>query len=199
MGVKRIITSDQKVVILNDDGTWQYATSSGSTLEKWKSLELSADVIGLFKGLFEKLGVRIIDTGEALTCIQRGDQIEFALGVDEDSVDFTVQVYGFQVDRLAEHIATGKIDELERFRIAREFFGRNSRGKANILSNPLISNSILRRLIGGKNLIHMYLISPDPEQEENATFTLIYVNKGWLYPWNFCRRTHEQCESVPAR
>jgi len=26
----------------------------------------------------------------------------------------------------------------------------------------------------------VYLISPDPEQEENATFTLIYVNKGWL-------------------
>ena len=180
MGVKRIITSEQKVVNLNEDGTWQYATSSGSTLEKWKSLELPENVTGLFQGLFEKLGVRIIDTGEALTCIQRGDQLEFAMAIDEDSVDFTVQVYGFQVDRLAEHIETGEIDELERFRIAREFFGRSSRGKANVLSNPLISNSILRRLIGGKNLIHMYLISPDPEQEENATFTLIYVNEGWL-------------------
>ena len=180
MGVTRIITSEQKVVNLNEDGTWQYATSSGSTLEKWKSLELPENVTGLFQGLFEKLGVRIIDTGEALTCIQRGDQLEFAMAIDEDSVDFTVQVYGFQVDRLAEHIETGEIDELERFRIAREFFGRSSRGKANVLSNPLISNSILRRLIGGKNLIHMYLISPDPEQEENATFTLIYVNEGWL-------------------
>lgn len=180
MGVKRVMTSDQKVIVLNDDGTWQYATSSGSMLEKWRSLELSADVIGLFKGLFEKLGVRIIDTGEALTCIQRGDQIEFALGVDEDSVDFSLQVYGYQLERLAEHVAKGDINELERFRIAREFFGRNSTGKANILNNPLISNVVLRRLIGGKNLIHMYLISPDPEQEENATFTLIYVNKGWL-------------------
>ena len=97
MGVKRIIASDQKVIIRNDDGTWQYATSSGSTLEQWKSLELSTDVIGLFKGLFEKLGVRIIDTGEALTCIQRGDQIEFALGVDEDSVDVSIQVYSYQL------------------------------------------------------------------------------------------------------
>ena len=180
MGIKRIITSDQKVINLNDDGTWQYAASSGSTLEKWKSLELPADMIGFFKGLFENLGVQIIDSGEAFTCIQRGDKIEFVPGVDEDSVDFSLHLYGYQVERLAEHIAKGDINELERFRIAREFFGRSSSGKANVLNNPLISNVFLRRLIGGKNLIHVYLISPDPEQEENATFTLIYVNNGWL-------------------
>jgi len=182
MGIdgKRIITSDRKVIILNDDGTWEYAAPSGSTLEKWKSLELPSNVSELFQGLFEKVGVRIIDTGEELTCIQRGDRFEFAAGVDEASVDFSVEIYAFQADRLTEHIAQGKIDELEGFRIARELFASRSTGRANIRNNPLISNVILRRLIGGKNLIHVHLISPDPQQEENATFTLIYVNNGWL-------------------
>ncbi len=177
---RRVITPDRKVIALNEDGTWENATPSGSALEKWKSLALSPNVIGLFKGLFEKLGVRIIDTTEELTCIHCGDRVEFVAGVDKDAVDFTAEIYAFQADRLAEHAASGDIDDLERFRIARALFIRSFTGRRNILSNPLMSNFILQRLVRGKNLIHVHLVSPDPQQDEDATFTLIYINKRWL-------------------
>ena len=173
-------TQEGRVVCLRDDGTWEYSDSSSSALEKWSSLELTAEILQLFEGLFDSIGVRILDTGETLTCTHRGDQIDFAAGLDEDKVDFTVEIYSFQVDRLAQSVASGHIDELEQFRIARTLMARRSTGKANILRNPLFSNSKLRKITGAKNLIHEYLLSPDRTQEPDAKFTLIYVNNSWL-------------------
>ncbi len=95
-------TQEGRVVSLRDDGTWEYSDSSSSALEKWSSLELSPEILQLFEGLFDTIGVRILDTGETLTCTHRGDQIDFAAGLDEDKVDFTVEIYSFQVDRLAQ-------------------------------------------------------------------------------------------------
>ena len=178
--MQRVITPDQKVVVLNEDGTWKYSSPVGSMLEKLKSLALSANIVEMFKGLFERLGVQVIDTGEAFTCIHHGNRIEFASGVKETEVDFIVKVYAFQLERLAEQVSKGHIDEVEQFRIARELFSSVSVGKANILNNPLMSNSVLRRVIRGKNLVHVHLLSPDLKQEENATFTLIYINERWL-------------------
>ena len=100
--MQRVITPDQKVVVLNEDGTWKYSSPVGSMLEKLKSLALSANIVEMFKGLFERLGVQVIDTGEAFTCIHHGNRIEFASGVKETEVDFIVKVYAFQLERLAE-------------------------------------------------------------------------------------------------
>ena len=171
----RIITTpDKKAVVLRDDGTWTYATSRGSVLTRWKSLTVPAAFVKMLDGVFERVGVKIIDTDESITCEHRGDRIDITPGIVPGAVDYIVEIYGFQAERLAQQIATGEIDELERFRIAREVFVA---GGTSVGRNPLSSNPSLRRVIRAKNLVHIYLVSPDPTEEPDALFSLIHVNK----------------------
>ena len=131
------------------------------------------------RGLFGALGIRVTDTGEAFTCIHRGDRIEFVPGLDEAGVDFIVPVYQFQLARLADHLGRGSIDQLEQFRIVRALFA-TAAGRRHLLSNPLLSNATLRRIIRGKNLLQVTLVSPDPRQEPDATYTIVFVNQEQL-------------------
>ncbi len=170
-----VITQDHKAVLLRNDGTWTYATSAGSTVERMKALSVSPAVAEAVKGLFSQLGVRVIDTGETFTCVHHGDRVEFVPGVDEHTVDFAVQVYQFQLERLADCIRQGTLDEVEQFRIACALYASGT-GSRHIMGNPLMSNGILRRLIRGKNLMHVTMLSPDPAQEPDAAFTNIFVN-----------------------
>jgi hypothetical protein len=78
--MKTVITSDRKAVILNSDGTWKYAASTGPILERLKALSIPAGIVETVKGMFVRIGVRVIDTGEAFTVIHRGDRVEFAPG-----------------------------------------------------------------------------------------------------------------------
>lgn len=170
-----VITPDRKVVLLRDDGTWKYATGAGSTFERLKTLSVPPSVAETVKGMFSQLGVRVIDTGDAFTCVHRGDSVEFVSGVNERTVDFTVQVYQFQLERLAEYVRKGAIDEVEQFRIACALFA-TAAGSRHIMRNPLMSNGLLRRMIRGKNLMHVTLVSPDKAQEPDVAYTIIFIN-----------------------
>jgi len=178
--MRTIVTSDRKVVVLDDTGTWSYAPTSGSVFQRWTSLAIPRDLVELFRGIFERLGVRIIDTGEAWTCIHRGDRIEFVAGIDEAAVELTVPIYEYQAERLARHIQSGALDEMEWFRVARELMINAPAAGHLLVHNALSSSPMLRRVIRAKNLVHVFLISPDTKQEPDATFTFIYVNNGSL-------------------
>ncbi len=170
-----VMTADRKVVELRDDGTWKYVAPSASVLERLKTLSIPATIVESVKGMFSEIGVRVIDTDEAFTCIHRGDRIEFVSDVNEATVDFTVRVYQFQLQRLAEYVRRGRLDEVEQFRIACVFF-TNSAGGRHIMNNPLMSNQVLRRIVRGKNLMHVTLVSPLPAEEPDAAFTVIFIN-----------------------
>ena len=83
----------------------------------------SVSSLGFFGSLFEVIGIRVVDTGEEFTCRLRGDVAEFAEGIDESGVDFVVDIRAFQVERLASHIRTGELDEVEQFRVLTNVFG----------------------------------------------------------------------------
>jgi hypothetical protein len=163
------------VVALADDGRWSYVRP-GPVLERWRSLTLGKDLVDSFRGVFDTIGVRIIDTGEALTCTHRGDRIEFAAGINDAAVGFAVSIYAYQAERLAAQIERGRIDDVEWFRVARELFA-NAGASSRVVQNPLSSNPMLRRLIGAKNLVHVILVSPAPQEEPDAPFSLIHVNR----------------------
>ena len=171
-----VITRDGKAVVLHDDGTWKYATAAGSTLERLKALSVSPAIADTVKGLFSQLGVRVIDTGEAFTCVHRGDSVAFVAGLNERTVDFAVQVYQFQLERLAGYIRQGTLADVEQFRIACALFATGT-GSRHIMGNPLMSNAVLRRMIRGKNLMHVTMVSPDPAQEPDAAFTILFINR----------------------
>ena len=81
-----LITRDNKVVNLKEDGTWEYATSLQSSLDTWQDIEQTPAALAFFKDLFNRAGVRVLDTNEAFTCVQTGRSIEFIAG--ESSVFF---------------------------------------------------------------------------------------------------------------
>ena len=170
-----VVTPDRKAIVLNDDGTWTDAPSSPSALERWKSLTLSSNLIERFRGVFDRLGVRIIDKGEEFTCIHRGDRIEFEAGIDETSGDATVVIYGYQAERLAQQIESGPLQPIEEFRIARELLASAGAAGQDV-DNPLSSNPILRLFIRAKDLIHVSLVSPDQNEEPDATYSLVHVS-----------------------
>jgi hypothetical protein len=180
--MKIAITTDGQAVRLHDDGTWKDAAPSGPVRERWEGLPQPPHLVEMLQGLFRQVGVRIIDGGEEFTCVQQPESIALVDGIDRDAVDFTLAIYGFQAERFAEQLAAGEVDDLEQFRIARVLVlaSLTSAGRYSIWHNPLMSNPFLRWWIRGKNLLHLYLISPDPGQEEDLKLTLMHINRRWL-------------------
>lgn len=175
-----IVRLKDRALILNDNGTWAHLEPRGSVLEKLKSLPQPPGVLRVFEGLFDRLGFKVLDTGEALSCLQTKQGVVFTAGIDEESVELTVEIFAFQIDRLAEEVLRGTVSELEQFRIARELVSAKPGKGRSILYNPLMSSFLLRWVIRGRKLIHVDLVSPQPDEEEDAFFTLIFVNRRWL-------------------
>ena len=144
-------------------------------MEKWNELTSGPAVVEFFKNLFEHLGVQVTDTNEAFTCHHRGDKIELVQGVDEEAVDYTVEIESFQVDRLVKHTRDTEIDEIEKFRIVRALF---TPATAAILKKRL-SSKLIRFLLGAEPVTHVNLKSPSAE-EANAQHTLVVAGNQWL-------------------
>ena len=193
-----LITRDSRVVNLKDDGTWEYVTSPQSSLDTLQDIEQTPAALGFFQGLFDRVGVRVLDTGEALTCVQTDTSIEFIDGLDETKVDYTVQIYSYQVERLAGYLQSGEIDEIEQYRIVRSLYApMASAALKNTAVLRFMNNSLISLLINRKRVVHIELLSPDPGQENHAHYTLLGVSKQWLMleghhgtPYRVFRMTH---------
>ena len=208
MGESLLITRDNRVVNLKDDGTWEYVTSPQSSLDTWQDIEQTPVALGFFKDLFNRAGVRVLDTDEAFTCVQTSRGIEFIDGLDEDIVDYTVQIYAYQVERLADYLQTGGIDEIEQYRIVRSLYAPiASAALKNTAVLRFMNNSLISLLINRKRVVHIELLSSDPGQESHAYFTLLGVSKQWLMleghhgtPYRVFRMSHldvlDMCKRV---
>jgi hypothetical protein len=148
-----------------------------TSLEKWRAVVQTPEIVSFFRGTFERAGVRISDTNEAFTCVHRGDRIEFEPKLDESAVDYTVAIESYQVERLAEEAQAGELSEIEQFRVLRALF---SPATAATLKNPILSHGLLRRLSAVEDLIHVRLHSPDAEQEPDTAHTLVHAAGQWL-------------------
>jgi len=179
-------TADDKIVELHKDGTWRYSESHGPSLKRLQDVTQSPDVVNLVKGLFSKIGVRVIDTNEEFTCTHTGEQLEFKEGVNKKDIEFYLDVNAYQIDGVLRNMAEGYHTELARFYLIREFFLSSQAGKRNSLNNPLVSNLILRFIIKGKNIVHCYLKSPDPRREKDITYTLFHLNGHWNIAHGLC-------------
>jgi len=172
-------TANDKIVELHRDGTWRYSESHGPSLKRLQGITQSPDVVNLVKGLFSKIGVRVIDTNEAFTCTHTGDQLEFTEGINKEDIEFCLDVNAYQIDGVLRNMAEGYHSELARFYLISKFFLSSPAGKRNSLNNPFVSNPILRFIINGKNIVHCYLKSPKPSQEKDVTYTLFHLNGHW--------------------
>lgn len=147
--------------------------------EKWEAVILNTRIVEFFAGLFQQLGIEVVDTGETFTAVHHGDRISFTGGIDRGQVDYVVRIQSLQVDRLAEHARTGRLDAMEQYRVIATLF---TPATAAMLQHPVLASNLLRRLAGAEDLIHAGLVPPecsDPSEPDTA-HTLVYANRQWI-------------------
>lgn len=136
--------------------------------------------VAFFDGLFERAGVRVTDTGEAFTCDHRGSSIEFTDGLDEDVVDFIVEIKSGDIDLVLADIADGKLDEREQYRIMARLAAPAARGA---FRRPAIRNALLRNVlftIGRAEMLMHVRLMPPPGEPETPGYTVMYVDSQTL-------------------
>ena len=147
-----------------------------TTMEGFQTAMQPPQAVAFFRGLFERAGVRVSDTGEAFTCIHRGASIEFERGIDEGGVDFVVDVDASQVEALLADIADGVLDDREQYRIMVHLAAPAARGA---FRRPAIRNRFLRELlfkIGRAEMLMHVRLMPPPGEQETAGYTVMYVD-----------------------
>ncbi len=147
-----------------------------TSISKWAALTQPPAIVDFFRGLFERVGVHIVDTGEEFAGHHCGDRIEFETNLNPSTVDYIVEIKSQQVERFANEVRSGAVSELEQYRILSALF---TPATAAMLKNPIMSQPSLRKLAGVEDLIHVHLRSPSPE-EADVAHTLIYANRQWL-------------------
>ena len=154
---------------------------------KFQSIQQYPAAVDLFALLFEKAGIRIIDTGEEFSCYHRGTHIDFEERFNEAIVDYVLELNTIQVDNLIELASNRVIDKARRYRILRTLFAPAIEASVNpfhclkgiTVSNPLLSNQLFRRLLRMEDLIHVY-IKPPIKNEPEIGHTLVFERKEWL-------------------
>ena len=157
------------------------------SIEKFQSIQQYPAAVDLFALLFEKAGIRVVDTGEEFSCYHRGTHIDFEERLDEASVDYVLELNTTQVDHLVELASNREIDDVRRYRILRTLFAPAIEASVNpfhclkgiTVSSPLLSNRLFRRLLRMDDLIHVYIRSPIKDEPEVGN-TLVFERKEWL-------------------
>jgi hypothetical protein len=147
-----------------------------NTMERFKGAMQPPQAVAFFRGLFERAGVRVLDSGEAFTCIHRGSSIAFESGINDDAVDFVVDVDSSQIEALLADIADGALDEREQYRIMAHLAAPAARGA---FRRPAIRNRFLRELlfkIGRADMLMHVRLMPPPGEPETPGYTVTYVD-----------------------
>ena len=176
-----LVTRDNKVVRLRGDGTWEYASCLQPSLTTLQTIEQTPAALKFFDGLFDIVGVMVLDTGEKFTCLQTATGIEFMDGLDENSTGYIIQIYAYQAERLANYLQTGEIPEIEQYRIVKSLYApMASAAFKNTAVLRFMNNTAVSLLIKRRRVVHIELISPDPSQEDHSYYTLLGASKQWL-------------------
>lgn len=146
------------------------------TMQAWSHLLSDPALAEFFDGVFEHIGIRVQETGEAFTVHHHGDRFSFTEGVESREVDFEVDLKQENVDNLVRHAEDGKIDPDEALRIVSVLFTPMTRAS---LQNPYLTRSLLLRLGGVGSLIHVHLL--DAQGSSVETHSLIFARNGqWV-------------------
>jgi hypothetical protein len=146
------------------------------SLEKWRSALQPPTAVAFFDGLFQRAGVRVTDTGETFTCVHHGTVITFEDALNEDAVDFVVEIDSSQVDALLSDIADGKLDDREQYRIMSHLAASAARGA---FRRPAIRSRLLRSIlftIGRAEMLMHVRMMPPPGEPEMPGYTVMYVD-----------------------
>lgn len=150
----------------------------GAILDQWQAAMQSPDVVGFFRGLFDRAGVRVTGTDEAFTCVHEGNRVSFREGLQEP-LDFVVDIASEQAQALLAHVQDGVLDERERFRIMAALASSATR---DLLARPMIRSRLLRSVLFkiGRAEMLMHVVLAAPPGEQDAGHTIAYADGQYL-------------------
>ncbi len=151
-----------------------HSQTSSQSIEAWRNIFQTENIVDYFDGVFNKIGVRVEETGESFTVDHLGDRIALRETIEPD-VDFIVPVKLQNIQNMISHAQDGKISTNESWHIVNVLFTPMTRVT---LQTPVLAINWRRKLAGVEDLIHVYLLSPT--QEDASKHTLVYVKGQWL-------------------
>ncbi len=150
------------------------AAKPEKAVDLWRGIVQTKEIVEIFRGLFEVIAITIEETGEELTGRMGEDRISIDPGLP-DTYDFLVPSKLENVHNMVSHAADGRLDAFEIWRTVGVLFTPLTR---ETMRNPVLSKTILRKLVGIEDLIHVQLL--DPEAEQIAKHTLAFAGGQWL-------------------
>ncbi|MDP4685314.1 MAG: hypothetical protein NWS53_00375 [Salibacteraceae bacterium] len=142
---------------------------------KLQAIVQTTEINQFFDGLFDKLGIKVIDTKENLTLVQEGGKIIVNAGLVDSEVDFILELESRNIDNVERFTSDGKIDAEEATAIAGVFFTPFTK---STLKNPILSANSKRKAAKIDDLTHVKLVNS--KNEVIASHTLVYAAKQWL-------------------
>ena len=171
-----------------------------SALDVWRMIPQTPEVVAFFTGIFDVIGVSISETGEELTVAIEDDAIRIDPGLPEKP-DFVVPIGWENVENMVAHAEDGEIDPREAWRIVSVLFTSLTQAT---LRNPVMSNTLMRRIAMVEDIAHVFLVAPDGK--EANCHTLVYVKGQWLVisglhgnPRRTCRMSADDCIDYQRR
>lgn len=170
---------DMKKIIL----LWTLVMLSGAgslaqnspSMEHWEKLLDKKELAEYFSGIFNSMGFIVEETGEQFTVHHQGDHFTMETGIQNDSVDYVVNLKLENISNMESHGDDSRIDDYESFRIMSVLFTPLTEAS---LTNPTLTKPLLRKMSGIENHIHVNLIAPG--NTDTVSHTLLYVNKEWM-------------------
>ena len=150
-------------------------TYSQSAKEIWKPILQDAEVAKYFSGMWESLGITVVETQEKLTVTHDGDHFSLKDGIDVNAVDYNIDLVGKSVVDMGKYGEDGKIDAHESFKIMGTLFTPFVRAS---MQHPMMQKEWQMNIAGLEKHVHVYL--QGPTKADVVTHTMIFINKEWM-------------------
>ncbi|MCX6044054.1 MAG: hypothetical protein NT075_02995 [Chloroflexi bacterium] len=144
-----------------------------SAMARWQAILQTPALVAYFRGVFNQIGIQVVETGEQFTVAHTGEQITFAPAI-HSTVDFVVPVTVAQVQNLVNAASDGQIDADEAWQIVQVLFTPMTKAT---LQTPVLADPLIQKLAGVEDLLHIYLLNPSGG--EAATHTLTFAKGQW--------------------
>jgi hypothetical protein len=151
----------------------EVGVGQGSAMSVWQNILQTPELVAYFQGIFNHVGIQVIETGEQFTVTHTGTQIIFAPGITP-AVDFVIPITLVNVQNLVSYTRDGQIDPVEAWRIVQVLFTPMTQAT---LQTPVLADPLIHKLAGVEATMHVYLLNPGGG--EAATHTIAFEKGEW--------------------
>ena len=130
-------------------------SQTNRAVDLWRAVAQTDELVDLFAGMFDVIGITVEETGEELTVSVGEGKVHIAPGLP-DEYNFLVPLKMENVNNMINHAADGRLDAFETWRIVSVLFTPLTR---ETLKNSVMSRGLLRKLARIEDLIHVRLLA----------------------------------------